>query len=170
MRGGCGESRNSAAFQKRICYLLASSIAERKTGDEEVDVAQADVISASRVCDCPYSGWWREEEEVHHLYIIAEGQVYLERSMDIGTRKGSVVIETLGKGRVLGCWSTMLNEPHILMSSAICQRSTTMLTVKGTELRDIMTQNTDLGFKILEKLCFLLRDRIQAAYGAMEKI
>lgn len=113
---------------------------------------------------------FRQGDFGEHLYIIAEGQVYLERTIDIGARKGSVVIETLGKGRVLGCWSTMLNEPHILMSSAVCHRSTTMLTVKGAELRAIMTQNTDLGFKIMEKLCFLLRDRIQAAYGAMEKI
>jgi CRP/FNR family cyclic AMP-dependent transcriptional regulator len=38
-----------------------------------------------------------------HIYIIAEGQVYLERTVDLGTHKGNVVIEILGKGRVLGC-------------------------------------------------------------------
>jgi hypothetical protein len=33
----------------------------------------------------------------------------------------------------------------------------------------MMTKNTEFGFNLLEKLCFLLRDRIQAAYGALEK-
>ncbi|MCK4787195.1 MAG: Crp/Fnr family transcriptional regulator, partial [Desulfobacteraceae bacterium] len=74
------------------------------------------------------------------------------------------------KGRVFGCWSTLLGEPHNLMSSATCQKPTKIVTMKGTDLRNMMLNNTDLGFKVLEKLCFLLRDRIEGAYGAMEKI
>jgi hypothetical protein len=96
--------------------------------------------------------------------------VSLERKTDLGKRTGSVVIDMLGKGRFLGCWSTLLGEPHILMSSAHCQRKAEVLTLKGTELRHAMTTNPDLGFNLLERLCFLLRDRIQAAYGALEKI
>jgi CRP-like cAMP-binding protein len=105
-----------------------------------------------------------------HLYIIVEGLVYLERTMNIGTHKGKAVIATLGKGRVLGCWSTLLNEPHILMSSANCQRATTALELGGAELRRMMTDNTDFGFNVLERLCFLLRDRVQSAIGALDKI
>jgi CRP-like cAMP-binding protein len=105
-----------------------------------------------------------------HLYIVAGGLVHLERSMKIGNRKGSIVIETLGKGRVLGCWSTLLGEPHIVMSTAVCQKPTRVLVLRGARLRELMTENSDLGFNIIERLCFLLRDRIQAAYGAMDKI
>ena len=105
-----------------------------------------------------------------HIYIIAEGQVYLERTVDLGAHKGNVVIEVLGKGRVLGCWSTLLDMPHILMSSAVCKQPTKVVAIKGAELRRIMIGNAELGFNLMERLCFLLRDRIQAAYGAMEKI
>jgi CRP-like cAMP-binding protein len=105
-----------------------------------------------------------------HLYIIAEGHVFLERSRDMGERKGSVIIDALGKGRVLGCWSTLLGESHILMSSATCQKPTKTVIIKGAALRKMMTDNGSLGFNLLEKLCFLLRDRIKAAYGALEKI
>ena len=105
-----------------------------------------------------------------HLYIVAEGHLMLERSMDLGPRKGSAVIGVLGKGRVLGCWSTLLDEPHNLMSSAVCRKPTTVLRIRGSELRGMMVRNTDLGFFLLEKLCFLLRDRIQGAYGAMERL
>ncbi len=105
-----------------------------------------------------------------HIYIIAQGHIHLERSVDLGVRKGSVVIEALGKGRVLGCWSTLLGIPHILLSSATCQKPTTIIAMKGEDLRQMMVDNTELGFNIMERLCFLLRDRIQAAYGAMEKI
>ena len=105
-----------------------------------------------------------------HIYIIADGHVFLERSMDLGTRKGSVVIGILGRGRVLGCWSTLLGEPHTLMSSASCQKQTRLVAMRGSDLRDMMINNFQVGFNILERLCFLLRDRIQGAIGAMEKI
>lgn len=105
-----------------------------------------------------------------HLYIIAEGQVFLERSMDLGMRKGNVVIGMLGKGRVFGCWSTLLNEPHNLMSTATCRKQTKVLSLKGKDLREMMTQKAELGFNVLEKLCFLLRDRYEGAIGAMEKL
>jgi CRP-like cAMP-binding protein len=105
-----------------------------------------------------------------HIYIIAEGHVILERSTDLGTRKGRVVIDLLGKGRFLGCWSTLLGEPHVLMSSAACRKPTTVVCIKGSDLREIMVGDPKLGFCIIERLCFLLRDRIKAAYGAMEKI
>ena len=105
-----------------------------------------------------------------HLYVIVQGRIYLERSMDLGAHKGSVIIETLGKGRVLGCWSTLLDMPHILLSTAVCQKPTTILAINGADLRHMMVENTELGFNLMEKLCFLLRDRVQAVYGAMEKI
>ena len=105
-----------------------------------------------------------------HLYIIANGHISLERSVDLGARKGNAVIEVLGKGRILGCWSSLLGEPHNLMSSAICQKPTEVVAVKGTDLREMMVSDSELGFVLLERLCFLLRDRIQGAFGAMEKI
>lgn len=104
------------------------------------------------------------------IYIIADGQIYLERLLDMGARKANVVIEKLGKGRVFGCWSSLIDDPHFLMSSACCQKPTEIICLKGTDLRDIMKQDKEIGFHILERLCFLLRDRIQAAYGALEKI
>ena len=105
-----------------------------------------------------------------HLYVVVQGRINLQRSMDLGAHQGSVVIEALGKGRVLGCWSTLLDMPHILLASALCQKPTAVLAIKGADLRQMMLQNVEIGFNIMERLCFLLRDRVQAAYGAMEKI
>ncbi len=113
---------------------------------------------------------FRQGDLGESLFIIVDGQVYLERATDLGTRKGTVVIDIMGKGRFLGCWSTILGEPHILMSSACCQTPTKIVTFKGADLRKLLQANGEFGFNILERLCFLLRERIQAAYGALEKI
>jgi CRP/FNR family cyclic AMP-dependent transcriptional regulator len=105
-----------------------------------------------------------------NLYIIADGTVVLERSIDLATRRGRAVIGLLGKGRALGCWSTLLGEPHRLMSSARCRRSTRVVVLRGEALREMMLGDLELGFKVLERLCFILRDRIQSAFGAMENV
>ena len=104
------------------------------------------------------------------IYIVTEGHVFLERSVDLGTRKGSASIGMLSKGRVFGCWSTLLDEQHALMSSAVCRKLTKVLVIKGPDLRQMMLDDTEFGFSVLERLCFLLRDRLKGAYEAMENI
>ncbi len=105
-----------------------------------------------------------------HLFIIVEGQVHLERSMNMGDRKGRALIDKLGKGRTLGCWLALLGEPHVLMSTATCQKPSLLLMINGQDLRRMMTENIGFGFDIMERLCFLLSDRIQAAYGALDRL
>ncbi|MCD6273118.1 MAG: cyclic nucleotide-binding domain-containing protein [Deltaproteobacteria bacterium] len=105
-----------------------------------------------------------------HLYIIIEGQVMLERSINLGTRKGIVSMGILGQGHVLGSWSLLLDRSSLLLSSTVCQKTTRTLTMSGADLRNLMLINKNFGFNVLEKLCFLLKGRIQTAFGAMEKI
>lgn len=104
------------------------------------------------------------------IFIIAEGQVMLERAVSVGPRKGTVPVAVLGKGKIMGGWSTLLNEPHTLMLSAVCRRPAVLLAISGAELRQRMTVDILMGFRLLEKLCLLLRDRVQATLGAMDNL
>lgn len=113
---------------------------------------------------------FRQGDFGEDLFIIVDGYVFLERAVDVGSHKGSVVIDALGKGRTLGCWSSLLGESHVLMSSANCQKPSTVIRLRGRQLRHNMEADTAFGFFMLERLSFLLRERIQAAYGAMDKI
>jgi len=56
------------------------------------------------------------------------------------------------------------------MSSARCRASTRLPAFKGAALRQMMQENQIFGFNVMERFCFLFRDRVQAAYGAMESI
>lgn len=118
----------------------------------------------------PGESVFKQGDYCEHLFIIVEGQIHLERFMDMGARQGRVLIDTLGKGRTLGCWRTVLGEPHVLMSSAVCQKPTTLLIINGGDLRRLMTENIHFGYDIMERLCFLLSDRLQAAYGALDRL
>jgi CRP/FNR family cyclic AMP-dependent transcriptional regulator len=113
---------------------------------------------------------FRQGEGGDRIYIVAQGNVFLERSVDLGIRKGTACIGMLSKGRVFGCWATLLNQKHTLMSSALCRKPTTVLAIKGPDLRKVMLHDNVLGFKILERFCFLLQDRLKGAYEAMEEL
>ena len=113
---------------------------------------------------------FRQGDFGEYLYVIIEGNILLERSKALESRKGSAVIGVLGKGRALGCWSTLLGESYNHMASGACQKPTKVIAIQGSKLRDMMLSSREFGFRVLENLCFLLRDRIQGAYGAFERI
>ena len=149
---------------------IAQTLANSEFFESMEPATIQDIASICEPLSCNQGDYlFRQGDFGDQLFIVAQGQVYLERSMDVGTHKGKVVLETLGKGRLLGCWSTLLGAPHVLMSSAGCKGSTRVLVLNGNRLREKMLEDHNLGFNILERLCFLLRDRIQAAYGALEK-
>lgn len=104
------------------------------------------------------------------IFIIADGQVLLERAVSVGPRKGTVPVAFLGRGKIIGAWSTLLSEPHMLMLSAVCKRPALLLAIRGVELRERMTRDIALGFRILEKLCLMLRDRVQVTLGALDNL
>ena len=58
---------------------------------------------------------FRQGARGDRIYIVAQGNVFLERSLDLGIRKGTASIGMLTKGKVFGCWSSLLNEEHTLM-------------------------------------------------------
>lgn len=109
-------------------------------------------------------------DEGTSIYIIKDGQVTLERSVDLGELKAQVSIAVLGAGRALGSWLSLLGESHSLMSSALCNRQTEVISLDGTRLRKILENNPPVGFKVMERLAFMLRDRIRGVYGALEKL
>ena len=113
---------------------------------------------------------YRQGGSGENLFIVAEGQVILERAVSVGARRGSVAVAVLGKGRVFGGWSTLLNQAHTLMLSAVCRKPCVLIALKGADLRRLMTADISLGFAILERLCFLLRERLQLALGAIETL
>ena len=130
-----------------------------------------------RISDLCRSETYKGGEYIFHqgdsgkdIFIIIDGYVFLERSVDFGKRRGKAIIGSFGKGKAFGCWSTILDDPHTLMSSAVCKNDTEVIRMKGSDLRSVMLSDPGLGFKIMEKICFLLRDRIQGVLGAMEKI
>ncbi len=118
----------------------------------------------------PGEAIFHQGDQGNKIYIIKEGQVFLERSVDLGDRKAQLNIAILGPGRAFGSWLTLLGESHCLLSSALCTRKTEVIAIEGPVLREELRKNLPAGFKVMERLAYLLRDRLSGVYAAMEKL
>jgi CRP-like cAMP-binding protein len=108
------------------------------------------------------------------LYVLSEGQVSLERTIDVGDRgKATITVFThtaTPLRRLMGGWSAILGVEHIQMCSAVCYQPTTVISIECSKLRETINKNLSIKSKILEKLVLVLRDRIDSSYKAMETL
>lgn len=101
------------------------------------------------------------------LFLIAEGQVALLRTVNLGGRPATTTIEILGKGRGFGC-ASLTCDPCSVTASAVCQKPTTLIAISGSALRNLLDANPDIGYRVMERLAQILVNRLRAAYGAMD--
>ena len=118
----------------------------------------------------PWHTIYHQGQKGTKIYIIKEGQVTLEHSLDLGGRKANLTAAILGPGRVLGAWVVLLDKSYYFMTSAICNRKTEIISIEGHLLREVLEKNLSTGFKVMANLACLLRDRMGGIYGAMEKL
>jgi CRP-like cAMP-binding protein len=101
------------------------------------------------------------------IYLIEEGQVSLERTVNVGSSEARVALSLLGKHRLLGCWACILGEERHLGESAVCQKPTRVVSAAGSDLEAIMESNPRIAFVLLKRLCFMLDERLHDCYCAM---
>ncbi len=98
-----------------------------------------------------------EDVEANQCYLIREGKVTLE--IDAPPR-GTIIIQTLGKGDVLG-WSQIF-PPYRWKFSARAVEPTRAIALNGKCLRDKSEQDHDLGFELLKRFARVIQERLQA--------
>jgi CRP-like cAMP-binding protein len=108
------------------------------------------------------------------LYILSQGRVTLERTVDLGGHRVANItvfaLKELKNRRLMGGWSALVGEQHVQMCSAVCEKPTKVISMRCSDLRETIIKNSTIRIKILEKLILLLRDRIYSSYGAIETL
>jgi CRP-like cAMP-binding protein len=135
---------------------------------EQVDrllavVADSCEIAAFEAGDTVFS----QGEHTTCLYVLVDGQIQLQRTVQLGDRTARTPIALLGKGRAMG-WTSLLYGPHNSTASAICQKPSRVICVNGPVLRSALEADAVIGFRVLERLACMLGERLRAAYTAME--
>ena len=100
---------------------------------------------------------FREGEEANQCYLIRHGKVTLE--IDAPPR-GSIIIQTLGEGDVLG-WSQLF-PPYRWKFSARSIELTRAIALDGKCLRGKSEEDHDLGYELLKRFARVIQERLQA--------
>lgn len=111
---------------------------------------------------------FRQGDLGDRISVVDEGQVSLERTVNLGGRQANVTVSLLGRGRLVGCWACVLGEHRQLTESAVCQKKTQVISAEGTGLRDFLDGDPQLETVLLHRLCIMLGDKIQDAYSAWD--
>lgn len=110
---------------------------------------------------------FEQGEHSARLYIIAEGQVLLQRSVNLGDRTATWPLGLLGKGRAMG-WSSLLYGPRYVSASAVCQKPTRVVSIEGTSLRLVLEKQPRIGFSVMDRLACMLGERLRTAYNTLD--
>ena len=148
----------------RNCELFAL------LNEEEIKALSNSLVGVSEIKAYEAGDYIFEQGEyTARLYIIMDGQVLLQRSVNINIKDRTAVwpLGLLGKGRVMG-WSALLYGPRHVSASAICQKPTRVIAIEGAALWLELEKAPALGLKIMDRLACVLGERLRAAYNTME--
>jgi len=101
---------------------------------------------------------FREGEEANHFYILREGKTALE--IPIPSR-GSIPIQTIGEGDVLG-WS-WLYPPYHWVLNARALENVRAIALDGECLRTKCDEDPRLGYELMKRFSYIIMQRLQAA-------
>ena len=100
---------------------------------------------------------FREGEEANQFYIIRKGKVALDVH---SPERGSVIIDTLGDGEVLG-WSWLI-PPYHWRFDAHAVELTRAIALDGKCLRNKCEEDHGLGYELLKRFAHIIEQRLQA--------
>ena len=100
---------------------------------------------------------FREGEEANQCYLLRQGKVTLE--IDAPPR-GSLMIQTLGEGDVLG-WSQLF-PPYRWAFSARAIELTRAIALDAKCLREKSESDHDFGYELLKRFSRIIQKRLQA--------
>lgn len=146
----------------KICELFGP-LAEEEIEGLAAAVADSSQMHSYQAGDTIFA----QGDHTTRLYIIADGQVSLQRMFSLGGRTANMPVALLGKGRAMG-WTALLYGPHEATATALCQKPTRVIAMDGTALRSVLENEPRLGFRVMGQLACMLGDRLRSAYSAME--
>ncbi len=92
-----------------------------------------------------------------YLYIVGKGLIDLRFSVTCYLASAEITLDQIGKGEIFG-WSTFAY-PYLYIVSAIAVRDSKLLRIKQSDLNQICTKNSHLGYGIMSKITQTISER-----------
>ena len=99
-------------------------------------------------------------DEARSLYFLKAGKIALlmDNYMGPGKPPMQVTVDMITRGESMG-WSAVV-EPFLYTLGARCIEDTKLIALNAAQLRDVMADDCDLGFKILQSTAKVIATRL----------
>ncbi|HYA43890.1 MAG TPA: cyclic nucleotide-binding domain-containing protein [Syntrophobacteraceae bacterium] len=103
---------------------------------------------------------WKQGDPAEYMLLLLEGKVLMTLDIDAGPHRAPihVTVDIMSKGEALG-WSSVV-EPYVYTRTVRCLDDSKMVALKGAQLREILNEDSGLGFKFMCSIAKLLRNRL----------
>ncbi len=119
-------------------------------------------ISKEKTC-APGTLLYKIGDPSTHLNLVKEGKVILQMIADMGPASKPMLFtaDVVTPGYAFG-WSAF-EEPNLHTMNALIADPTTLITFKGDKLKELMEQECEMGYEIMNGLSRLLASRLKQA-------
>lgn len=121
------------------------------------DLLEVFVSCATHVHYDPGQMIYQEGDEANQFLLIRDGKVAVEL---FSSERGSLVIQTVGSGEVLG-WSWLF-PPYRRRFDVRAVEATEAIALDGVCLRDKAEEDHRLGYELLKRFSKVVVERLQA--------
>ena len=103
---------------------------------------------------------FKEHDEAKEFYVLTDGRVALEIEVRPVPDRPPIptAVDVVTEGDGFG-WSALV-EPHVYTQSARCLTNCQVLAINGKMLRNVMTDDTGLGYELMKRLAKLISVRL----------
>ncbi len=96
-----------------------------------------------------------------YLYVLVRGQVDLVADFPSEYRpvRENLLVDTVTTGGCFG-WSALVR-PHFYVMSAICTKTTEVVTINGAELMGLLDEDNRIGYIVFQSLSHIIGSRLR---------
>jgi len=109
---------------------------------------------------------FREGEKADKVDFLIKGSVALR--VNIMSKPESLTVSFVTKSNECFGWSGLVS-PHYYTATAHCEEDCRVMTIPGDKLLQILSDNSDAGFKVMHRIANLVSERLRNSRQALIK-
>jgi CRP-like cAMP-binding protein len=109
---------------------------------------------------------FREGETADELHFLIKGSLALK--VNIMSRPDSATVSFVSKSYECFGWSGLV-PPHYYTASAVCDEDSRVLAISGSQFMQILTENPEAGFIVMQRIAEIISDRLRNSRQALLK-
>ncbi len=103
---------------------------------------------------------FQEGDSADELLVVEEGKVAVQITLPetLGQMRRRITVDVVNRNEIVG-WSALV-APYIYTLTGVCLQAVKVLSISGSELRQLVRDDYSIGYKLLKQLTKVVASRL----------